>query len=285
MGKVYRIIAKVEELRNASPGQVISIDIAIGSGPGMAFMAKGVPAKGVYAMAGVPRNMAVMVKHDLPIKPGRYVGISIADKGLGIAEEDIDKVFDPFYSTKAEGSGLGLATAYSIVKKHDGHIRVESEFGQGTTFQIYLPASEKKVQEIEEDNVIPGTGKILIMDDEASLRKIAGKMLKSIGYKPEFAKEGNEAIEMFKAAKEAGKPYEAVILDLTVPGGMGGKDTVKELLAIEPEVKTIVSSGYSDDPVLADFKKYGFKSMLPKPFEPQSLSKALNKAMHGKTIP
>jgi CheY-like chemotaxis protein len=230
-------------------------------------------------------NLTIDETHGLPIRPGKYVGISITDQGLGIAKEDIVKVFDPFFTTKSEGSGLGLATAYSIVKKHDGHIRVESELGKGTTFRIYLPASEKKLQEKEEVKVIQGTGKVLLMDDEAPLRKIAGKMLESLGYIPEFAKDGDEAIEMFKAAKASGNPYEAVILDLTIPGGMGGKDTVKKLIEIDPETNAIVSSGYSDDPVLADSKKYGFKGVLPKPFDPRSLSRVLNEVIQGKTGP
>jgi nitrogen-specific signal transduction histidine kinase/CheY-like chemotaxis protein len=227
-------------------------------------------------------NLTIEGKHGLPIKPGGYVRISITDQGLGIDKEDIAKVFDPFFTTKPEGSGLGLATAYSIVKKHDGHMIVKSELGENTTVQIYLPVSERKAREREEDIVIPGTGKILIMDDEAPLRRMVGRMLKKLGYEPEFAEEGAEAIEMFKTAKETGKPYNAVILDLTVPGGMGGKDTVKKLLEIEPEVKAIVSSGYSDDPVLADFRRYGFKGVLPKPFEPRSLSRVLTQLIRGK---
>jgi len=230
-------------------------------------------------------NLTIEGKPGLPIKPGRYVSISITDQGQGIEKKDIAKVFDPFFTTKPEGSGLGLATTYSIVKKHDGHITVESKLGEGTTFRIYLPASEKTVQEKEEDKVIPGKGRILIMDDEAPLRKIAGKMLEKLGYEPEFAEEGVEAIEMYRTAKETGKPYEAVILDLTVPGGMGGKDTVKKLLEIEPGAKTIVSSGYSDDLVLGNFQQYGFKGMLPKPFDLRSLSKVLSEVIQGKTGP
>jgi CheY-like chemotaxis protein len=238
------------------------------------------PNGGIVQITG--ENLTIDDTHDLPVNPGNYVRISIADQGQGITKKDITKVFDPFFTTKPEGSGLGLATAYSILKKHDGHIRVESELGEGTNFQIYLPASEEKAQEKKEGKVVLGTGKILIMDDEAPLRKIAGRMLKSLGYEPEFAKEGSEAIEMFKKAKESGKPYEVVILDLTVPGGMGGKDAVRKLLEIEPKVKAIVSSGYSDDPVLANFKQYGFNGVLPKPFDPLSLSGVLSEVIQGK---
>jgi PAS domain S-box-containing protein len=228
-------------------------------------------------------NLTVEDKYDLPIKPGRYVRISIADQGQGIKKENISKVFDPFFTTKSEGSGLGLATSYSIIKKHDGHIRVESEFGEGTTFQIYLPASERRAKKREEDNLILGSGRILVMDDEAPLRRMIGRMLKKLGYEPDFSEDGAEAIETFRAAKDTGKLYDAVILDLTVPGGMGGKEAVKKILEIEPEAKVIVSSGYSDDLALAEFKQYGFKTILPKPYEPQSMSKVLNEVIQGIT--
>jgi len=197
------------------------------------------------------------------------------------AEKHLSKVFDPYFTTKHEGSGLGLATTYSIIKKHDGHITVESQLGVGTTFHIYLPASDKAVVEKEEVKLITGQGRILVMDDEASLRKTVGRMLKNLGYESGFAKDGAEAIRMYKAAQESEKPYDAVILDLTIPGGMGGKDAINKLLEIDPEVKAIVSSGYSDDPVLANFKEYGFKGMMPKPFESLSLGKVLHEVLQG----
>jgi nitrogen-specific signal transduction histidine kinase/CheY-like chemotaxis protein len=230
------------------------------------------------------QNLIIEDRDGLPIKPGRYIGISITDQGIGISEEYLSKIFDPYFTTKQEGSGLGLAISYSIIKRHDGCIRVESKLDVGTTFHIYLPASEKAVTEKRKDKVIKGRGKILVMDDEASLRKIAGRMLDRLGYEPESAKDGDEAIQMVKEAKEAKKPYDAIILDLTVPGGMGGKETIQKLLEIDPEVKAIVSSGYSDDPVLANFQEYGFKGMLPKPFESLSLSKVLHEVLKGEKL-
>ena len=176
-------------------------------------------------------------------------------------------------------SGLGLAATYSIIKKHDGYITVESRPGAGTTFHIYLPASDKIVPEKEEDLLITGHGRILVMDDEESIRKLVGRMLNNLGYESEFARDGIEAIEMYKAAMESGMPYDAVILDLTIPGGMGGKVAINKLIEIDPEVKAIVSSGYSDDPVLANFQEYGFKGMMPKPFESLSLSKVLHEVI------
>ncbi len=226
-------------------------------------------------------NLIIEDRHDLPVKPGRYIKISITDQGVGIAEKHLLKLFDPYFKTKQEGSGLGLATAYSIIKKHDGHITVESQLGVGTTFHIYLPASDKVVPGKEEARPIKGQGRILVMDDEASLRKMVGRMLKNLGYESELAKDGAEAILMVKEAKEAEKPFDAVIMDLTIPGGMGGKEAIEKLLEIDPEVKAIVSSGYSDDPVLANFQEYGFKGMIPKPFEARSLGKVLHEVLQG----
>jgi PAS domain S-box-containing protein len=230
----------------------------------------------------VAKNYVIEGKPRLPVKPGRHVKISITDQGVGISEKHLLNIFDPYFTTKQEGSGLGLATTYSIIKKHDGHITVESQLGVGTIFHIYLPASEKAVLQKEETRLIKGRGRILVMDDEAPLRKMVGRMLKILGYEPEFAKNGAEAIRMVKEAIEAEKPYDAVILDLTIPGGMGGKDAVKKLLEISPEVKAIVSSGYSDDPVLSNFQECGFKGVMPKPFEFLSLSKVLHEVLKGK---
>ena len=158
---------------------------------------------------------------------------------------------------------------------------MESQLGVGTTFHIYLPAFVKIVAEKKEVKLIKGQGKILVMDDEASLRKMVGRMLEKLGYESEFAKDGVEAIQMFKDAKEAETPYDAAILDLTIPGGMGGKEAIKKLLEIDPELKAIVFSGYSDDPVMANFKEYGFKGMMPKPFESRSLGKVLHEVLTG----
>lgn len=237
------------------------------------------PEGGIIQVAA--ENLIIEDRLGLPVKAGRYIKVSIRDQGVGIAKKHLSKIFDPYFTTKHAGSGLGLATTYSIIKKHDGHITVESRLGVGTTFHIYLPASDKAVPEKEEDRLITGQGRILVMDDEASLRKTVGRMLQKLGYESEFAKDGAEAIDMYKEAKESGKPYNAVILDLTIPGGMGGKDTVKKLMEIDPEVKAIVSSGYSDDPVLANFQEYGFKGMMPKPFDPLLLGKVLHGVLQG----
>jgi len=237
------------------------------------------PGGGIIQVAA--ENLIIEDRHGLPVNPGRYIKISIKDQGVGIAEKHLANIFDPYFTTRHAGSGLGLATTYSIIKKHNGHIAVESQLGVGTTFHIYLPASDKAIPEKEEIKLIKGHGRILVMDDEAPLRKMVGRMLGRLGYESEFAKDGSEAIRMVKDAKEAEKPYDAVILDLTIPGGMGGKEAINKLLEIDPEMKAIVSSGYSDDPVLANFQEYGFKGMMPKPFESRSLSKVLHEVLKG----
>ncbi len=213
-----------------------------------------------------------------PMEKGPYVKLMIQDNGTGISEKNIRKVFDPFFSTKAEGTGMGLATSYSIVKRHGGYIDVNSQTGLGTTFYIYLPASSEEaiVTKKEDRIIVRGIGRILVMDDDESVRNIAGEMATSLGYEVKFAHNGQEAVLMYKIALENNDAYDAVILDLTVPGGMGGKETAKEILAIDKNANLIVSSGYSKDPVLADYEKYGFKAIIAKPYKIEELSKVLS---------
>ncbi|MBI4689648.1 MAG: PAS domain S-box protein, partial [Nitrospirae bacterium] len=222
----------------------------------------------------------------IPLKEGKYVKITIQDHGIGIPEEHLHKIFDPYFSTKQEGSGLGLATAYSIIKKHDGYITAESKLGIGTTFYICLPVSEGKIPEAKKmvETFPPGKerGRILVMDDEEIVRIVIGRMLGQCGYEADYAGDGTGAIELYKNAKESGKPFDAVILDLIIPAGVGGKEAIKRLLEIDPDVKAIVSSGYSDDPVMSDFKKYGFRDALAKPYEIAELRRALHGIIVGK---
>lgn len=229
-------------------------------------------------------NIVVGAEHALPKEGGRYVKIAIGDLGVGIPKEHLPKIFDPYFTTKEKRGGLGLAIAYSIIKKHDGLITVESEERAGTTFHIYLPASQKEVRTGKEERkglLLMGRGKILVMDDEEIIREIAGKMLSRIGYEVEVAIDGSEAIERYKIARESGHPFDAVILDLTIPGGMGGKEAVKRLLQIDPGVKAIVSSGYSDDPIMAESRRYGFRGCLAKPYKIQELSEVLHGVITG----
>jgi PAS domain S-box-containing protein len=217
----------------------------------------------------------------LPLQQGKYIKISIQDQGIGIPDEHLSKIFDPYFTTKQKGSGLGLAVVYSIIKRHDGYITLESQLGQGTTFHIYLPASgSESPKSTEKEIKIPiGKGRILLMDDEETVRKVAGRMLTRMGYEVEFARDGAEAVTKYREAMKARIPFDAVILDLTVRGGMGGQDTIKRLLEINPGVRAVVSSGYSNDPVMADFQRYRFKGVVAKPFKIEELGKILQRVM------
>ena len=219
----------------------------------------------------------------LPIKAGNYIRIAVADHGSGIPAEHLARIFDPYFTTKQKGSGLGLATSFSIARNHGGHLSVESELGAGSTFYLYLPASMQtsSPKQAKKEQVKPaGQARILVMDDEEDIREVAGRMLKHIGYEDiEFATDGAEAIKLYKAAMKSGHPFSAVILDLTIPGGMGGKETVQNLLKIDPGVKAIVSSGYADESAMAEYRGYGFSGMAAKPYTFDKLRQALFELM------
>jgi two-component system, cell cycle sensor histidine kinase and response regulator CckA len=214
----------------------------------------------------------------LPLHAGKYVKIDIQDQGVGIAREHLSRIFDPYFSTKKRGSGLGLATAYSIIRNHNGLLTVDSELGAGTTMTIYLPASTRELRQKEVVSAKPrhGMGKILVMDDEEIVRKVAGQMLAHLGYEVVEAPDGESALAFFREAMAQDRPFDGVILDLTVPGKMGGRETISRLLTMDPGVKAIVSSGYSNDPVMADFKKYGFSGVVPKPYSMEKLSETVH---------
>lgn len=237
------------------------------------------PAGGTIRVRG--ENLELRPGSDLPLDPGNYVKTSIQDQGIGIPADYLPRIFDPYFSTKQKGSGLGLATAYAIVKNHHGHIAVESQLGAGTNVRVYLPATaQSKIEPLPEKlKVVTGQGKILVMDDEEIVRQTLSKLLGYLGYEVMFAKDGDEAIEQFSQAREGGQEFDAVILDLTVPGGMGGKAAIEELLRIDPQVKAIVSSGYSDDPIMANFAAYGFSGVIAKPYRVAELSKVLHRAL------
>jgi CheY-like chemotaxis protein len=222
-----------------------------------------------------------------PLPKGSYIRLSIKDHGTGIPQEHLSKIFDPYFSTKQRGTlkgmGLGLSIAYSIARKHDGHIWAESKPGGGATFHVLLPAFGEKAPEVrkQEGKPISGSGKILIMDDEDLVRDIAGKILKYLGYEVKYSKEGEDAIEQFKKARKSGKPFDAVILDLTIPGGMGGKDAIEKLREIDKGIKAIISSGYSEDPIISNYRDYGFCGVVSKPYTTEQLSKVLHDVLSG----
>ena len=218
----------------------------------------------------------------VPLPEGPYVKITIKDVGMGIPEKYLSKIFDPFFTTKDKGRGLGLATSYSIIKNHGGHLGVESEMGVGTSFYIFLPAIvQVGINPAATETIPQGTGRILIMDDEDDLLAVTGEALTTLGYNVSLARNAEKAIELYMHSLNNKNPFDLVILDLTIPGGMGGKQTLKELLKKDPQVKAIVVSGYSSDPVMANFRDYGFKGALKKPFTIEDLSKIVSNIMRS----
>jgi PAS domain S-box-containing protein len=217
-------------------------------------------------------------EYALRVNSGPYVRISIADTGIGIPREHIGKIFDPYFSTKQKGSGLGLATTYSIVKNHGGFFSVDSTLGRGTKVEINLPAAPSR-QPVE---AVPspahaegGRQRILVMDDESSVRTLAINMLEYLGYEAEVAEGGTSAIERFAAALKAGRPFDIVMLDLIVPGDIGGKEAVGRLMGIDPTVKAILVSGFAQDSVLSEYRDFGFQAVITKPFTLQELNDTL----------
>lgn len=214
-------------------------------------------------------NITVSDRDNLPLREGDYLKVSISDTGRGIPEEDLPKIFDPYFTTKemgsVKGTGLGLSVCYSIVKNHGGFIDVESEVGTETTFNVYLPASEK--QNINREKRAAAAKRILVMDDEAVVRKVACDILGEFGFEVETAMDGLEAVDIYMKAKESGRPFDAVLLDLSVAEGVGGDVAIRKLQAIDPGVKGIVMSGYAKDRVLTDYENYGFAAAIAKPFD------------------
>ena len=219
----------------------------------------------------------------LLVEPGPYVRVSITDNGIGIPEENLSRIFDPYFSTKKTGSGLGLATSYSIVKNHGGYVSVESKPGHGTTLHVNLPASfscevAEPVASVRPTGIV-GKGRVLVMDDEASIRTLAVNMLKFLGHDAEVVNNGSAAVEQYRNALKTGQPYAAVILDLMVPGGMGAREAMQRLTEIDPSVNAIVVSGYAQDPVMTEYRDYGFKAVIGKPFTLAELSQTLDLVM------
>ncbi|MCK5707638.1 MAG: PAS domain S-box protein, partial [Candidatus Aureabacteria bacterium] len=218
------------------------------------------------------------------LEEGKYIHFSIKDEGIGISKGVLSQIFNPFFSSKKEGRGLGLSVCHSIVKKHNGFITAESETDKGTTFHVYLPAIEKELSLKVNKEVKPKVElslKILIMDDEEDITTMLGDFFKRTGCQIEIASDGKEAIEKYKKAKEIGHKFDAVLLDLTIPGGMGGQETLEELKKHDRDVKAFVMSGYSNDPVMSDYEEYGFKGIIQKPFDLEDVVDVIKKAVEG----
>lgn len=232
-------------------------------------------------------NITVDNNSILPLQPGKYVKIVLEDQGVGIPEENLKKIFDPYFTTKRDSSGLGLSTSYYIITRHEGHISVDSKMGEGTVFTLYLPASKKEPEQTKagsEQNDKTIQGRIMIMDDNAIVRKALCKMLKYLGYYVESTEEGSSAISLYKKAKEEGRPFDLIILDLTIPGGMGGKETLLHIMDYDPHVKAVASSGYSDDDdLMKNLSYYGFCAFMPKPYTIEDLGNVLYNVLMGES--
>jgi PAS domain S-box-containing protein len=214
----------------------------------------------------------------LSVNQGNYVRITLQDTGIGIPKRIIDKIFDPYFSTKQEGSGLGLAICHSIINKHQGYITVDSISGKGTNFTVYLPAtihSSITDADTQGTTVSVKAAKVMVMDDEEMLLNVTRSQLTVLGHESVLVTSGEQAINKYQELQDKGTPVDIVIMDLTIPGGMGGKEAAQKLLQIDPKAKIIVASGYSNDPVMADYKKYGFSGSLAKPFDLNELSNAI----------
>jgi PAS domain S-box-containing protein len=264
------------EMDEGQIGQVIS-NLVINADQAM-------PKGGVVQVRA--ENVVVGARLSLPLPQGRYVKVTVEDHGIGIPKEHLQGIFDPYFTTKQKGSGLGLATAYSIIRRHDGYIALVSELGTGTKAMFYLPASQKKAPPKKDSMEAPiaGRGRILVMDDEEMIRDLVEAMLTQLGYEVTPAKDGAEAIESYAKARQSGAPFDAAIIDLTVPGGMGGKEAIRKLLELDPHVKAIVSSGYSEDPIMSDFQQYGFSGVIAKPYRIEDMSAILHKVLRGEKV-
>ena len=213
-------------------------------------------------------NRQVEEGDSLPLDSGPYVVLQVRDTGCGIEPDVLARIFEPYFTTKERGSGLGLASAYSTVQQHGGHLAVQSEVGKGTVFTAYLPATRDSVQVSKERDgaTLEGTARILFMDDEPGIRSLAKTVFNSTDYGVDTARDGEEAIALFRQAIEEGAPYDLVVLDLTVRGGLGGVQALKELRALDPSIKAVVSSGYSDDAAMANYTEFGFQAAVAKPW-------------------
>ncbi len=233
-------------------------------------------------------NVQIDERCGLPLEAGRYVKVAVADHGPGVPPELVDKIFDPYFTTKQTSSGLGLAISYSIIRKHGGFLHLEDSSPAGATFAFYLPAARGKVMS---DSLQPNDRsfhfnqqRILVMDDESAIRELTSQLLATMGYEVTAVPDGSEAVRIYERAVRKGEYFRAVILDATVRGGLGGVETIERLRNIDPEVNAIICSGYSDEAALSEFLSYGFRGALPKPFTRRELAAALQKALDGAKV-
>jgi len=233
------------------------------------------------------QNETLYNANTMNLPGGSYVRLSFADQGCGVSEGDLKRIFDPYFTTKSSGNGLGLASVHSIVKRHGGHIGVSSVTGKGTVFTIHLPSmgvtyAKKQTNSVARPAPVHSGGSILVMDDEEVIRDLSAEMLNYLGYQGATCEDGAEAVARYKAALESGAPFSAVIMDLTIPGGMGGKEAAQQILAIDPKACLIVSSGYSNDPIMSDYSAYGFNGSIAKPYKMAEFGQMLSSVLSAR---
>jgi PAS domain S-box-containing protein len=281
-------------VRFALSGSKCNVDFDIETGPLIADYDEGqmgqvIDNLVINALQAMPQGgtLTVSAEHvslrpqdHPPLAPGKYIKVSFRDSGIGMPPNVLSRIFDPYFTTKETGRGLGLASVYSIIRQHDGGVEVESTPGKGTVFHLLLPVSQRPIHDkgISSFPTPKGTGKILVMDDELELRSYLVKILNSAGYQTVGVGDGRKVLELLKDPAQKYDPFTAVILDLTVPGGMGGKETVEEIRRSDPRLPVFVVSGYGNDSIMANPARYGFSGSLTKPFTTAELLEMLNKA-------
>jgi len=247
----------------------------------------------INADQAMPGGGTVTVKaENIDIRPesgpqvgeGRYIKITVSDEGAGVEPKILRRIFDPYFTTKARGSGLGLTTSWSIVKGHGGTITVESTLGKGSSFSVYLPArgETRRTEPQRLTQPLKGKGRVMVMDDEECIRNLLTNQLEALGYETVHAAEGGQAVELYRIALKEGTNFDAVIMDLTIPGGVGGKEAVAAIRKLDPSVKAIVSSGYSNDPVMANYRSHGFVDVITKPYGIEEVSAVLHRVINGR---
>jgi CheY-like chemotaxis protein/two-component sensor histidine kinase len=216
-----------------------------------------------------------------PLPPGDYLRLEISDTGKGIPPEHLARIFEPFFTTKERGSGLGLATVQAVIEKHGGHVAVESTVGQGTTFRVWLPAAREApvAKPVSVNPFERMQGRVLFMDDEEAIRDMTRALLERLGFDTAVTSDGGEAVREYALARMKGRPFDLVIMDLTVPGAMGGAAAMQEILKIDPAARGIVSSGYVTDPVMANYRAHGFRGVVPKPYRVSDFSRTIREVV------
>ncbi|MFZ5569250.1 MAG: PAS domain S-box protein [Thermodesulfobacteriota bacterium] len=275
----YRIDENIANIE-ADPGQISQVihNLVINARQSM-------PEGGVIHIQA--SNAGPRDRNLVPLSETEYVHIRIIDQGGGIRPKELDKIFDPYFTTKSTGTGLGLSISYSIIKKHGGHILASSEVGRGSAFDIYLPATGKPLSSEQgaAEEIVAGSARILIMDDDDVILDVASEMLLILGHTVDKAHDGEEALARFGEALTRERPYDLLIMDLTIPGKMGGREAIGRIRQLDPHVKAVVSSGYSNDPIMANYRQYGFNAVLAKPYLFEEVKRILGFLLSGKETP